>query len=104
MNNSTYNLRRSWINFVIIIVMATLLLAACGGKGGDCEHMFRLTEETPHKTLSMPTGLKYFYDPRKSIDHCKSCVLNAKKSGIVGCSVGKIWCHVTESTELPQAC
>jgi hypothetical protein len=79
------------------------ILAAWNGKSSDLKWLFRITEETHHNQLSMPTGIKNFMDPMMVIRHYKSCKLNMKHATINSYALASVWMFVKEKDDLPNA-
>ena len=79
------------------------IIVAWGGQACDCEWLFRITEESHHGTLVMPKWCPYFFDPKKTIMHYKSCKLNSKHSGVIGYGLEEVYCHLAGKDYLEGA-
>ena len=79
------------------------VMVAWGGKGCDCEWLFRVAEVWHPDTLHMPAGLDYFLDPGDVIKNYTTCRLNNKHTGLEGYGLEMTWCYIKGETQLQNA-
>jgi hypothetical protein len=74
------------------------IILAWGGKECNVEWMFRITEESHHGILSMPSNVPYFWNRQHIIHHYKGCGLRTE--GFLGLGCAEMWCHVMGKEKL----
>lgn len=70
------------------------ILVAWNGALCDLEWIYRLTQ-TCGATLSLPSRVKYFFDPYRGIKNTTGCKLNKKHSGLESYSLSSVYKKVT---------
>ena len=76
----------------VILAAKKGILVAWHGTS-DCQHVFKIVEDTHKGKLFFPREIEYFCDPCAVIQHYKSCQLHEvrRSSGVVGYGLGTVY-------------